>query len=191
MHNKTEEKMKEIWKDIPNMIGHYQASNLGRIRSVDKVDSANRFRRGKIKSSAITRKGYEQVCICVDGRQLSCKVHRLVAITFLDNDDKLTQVNHIDRNKLNNRVDNLEWCDQSHNQRHAFKHGLQNNCGDNHPQSKLTANEVLKIVSLLKEGSTIKELALQFGIGKGTIQHIKSGRQWSSVTGIKRRDKSE
>ena len=106
--------MQEIWKDIPNFNG-YQASDKGFIFSK---------KRNKILIPHPNEKGYLRVCLHVKGKSTTQKVHRLVALTFLENPNNLPEVNHKDGNKLNNRVDNLEWCTHTHNMREAFKNNL-------------------------------------------------------------------
>lgn len=103
----------EIWlesEDYPK----YDISNTGKIR--------NR-KSGRIMKTNVGRGGYEQVCLRKDKQQYTKRVHRLVADTFYGRHDDL-EVNHIDGDKLNNRVDNLEFCDRSTNTLHAFEHGL-------------------------------------------------------------------
>ena len=78
----------------------------------------------KMKTS-INHKGYEQIYLVVDGKKRTTFVHRLVAIAFLPNPLNLKQVNHKDGNKLNNNVNNLEWCTDAQNHEHAFKNNLQ------------------------------------------------------------------
>ena len=103
--------MKEEWKDIKGYEGLYQISNLGRIKSLNY----NRTKKEKILSNSTNRKGYLFVILYKNGKKKSFKVHRLVAIHFIENPNNYFQVNHKDENKSNNRVDNLEWCTQEYN----------------------------------------------------------------------------
>ena len=101
--------MKEIWRDCKGYEGKYQVSNLGRIWGV---------KRQHYLKPTITSNGYLEVCmIAKNGKQKVELVHRLVALAFIDNPDKLPQVNHKDEDKTNNCVDNLEWttCKQNIN----------------------------------------------------------------------------
>ena len=117
----------EIWKPIPNYDGYYEASNIGRIRSVARIG-----KRGKglgiypsvILKPSLGEWGYEQVSLRKEGKKRTMRVNRLVAQTFIPNPDNLPQVNHIDGVKTNNRVDNLEWCNSSQNMIHCFSNGL-------------------------------------------------------------------
>ena len=115
----------EIWKDIPGYEGLYLASNLGGLQRLPKTitDSIGRKRLyfGHILKKYNSPEGYDYVTISKDGIEHSEFVQRLVAITFVKNDDPIhkTEVNHIDENKKNNRADNLEWVTSSQNKRHG------------------------------------------------------------------------
>ena len=97
--------MKEIWKDCKGYEGKYQVSNLGRVWSIGSQ---------KYLKGSYDRDGYIQVYLTAkNGKVKMEKVYRLVALVFLDNPNNYPQVNHKDKNKQNNCVDNLEWCDGS------------------------------------------------------------------------------
>lgn len=98
----------EIWKDIKNYEGLYQISNLGNVKSYHKRSNGNLLK-------LPIKRGYYQVGLRKNGTRKYYQVHRLVAETFIENKDNLPQVNHKDENKLNNNVDNLEWCTVSYN----------------------------------------------------------------------------
>lgn len=101
----------EIWKDIAGYEGLYKVSNLGRVKSL------NYLRKG-IEKERIPNKnnsGYLIVGLHKDGKIKTFLIHRLVAEAFIENVNDLPQVNHIDENKLNNSVENLEWCSAKYN----------------------------------------------------------------------------
>ena len=100
--------MKEIWKDIKDYEGHYQVSNLSRVKSI-------KFGKERILKPVTDRHGYLIVGLWKNNKQKTYKVHRLVAEAFLPNPDNLPQVNHKDENPLNNNVNNLEWCNSKYN----------------------------------------------------------------------------
>ena len=112
-----EGKIMEQWKDIEGYEGIYQISSHGRVRS---------FKNGKIKimKPRINDKGYNTACLRKDGKSKYKLVHRLVAEAFIPNNDGKPYVNHIDGNKLNNNINNLEWVTPSENTLHAISTGL-------------------------------------------------------------------
>lgn len=104
--------MNEIWKQVPEF-NRYWVSNLGRVKSVYK------HRPPRILKQSKTHKGYLSVSLCEKGLKKTLFVHRIVAICFLDNPLKLPQINHKDEDKLNNLINNLEWCDGYYNQEYS------------------------------------------------------------------------
>jgi hypothetical protein len=96
--------MNEIWETVPGYRGKYEVSNLGRVRSY-----------GVIISQRVGSYGYYRVNLYIGKLKKTVPVHRLVAKAFIPNPNNLPQVNHIDEDKKNNRVDNLEWCDNYYN----------------------------------------------------------------------------
>lgn len=110
----------EIWKDVEGYNGKYQVSNYGNVRSFSK------WKKGDLLKPSITTTGYYYVNLVKDGRKkiVPTRIHRLVATAFIENPEEFPEVNHIDGNKLNNHVSNLEWVSRSRNIRHAFELGL-------------------------------------------------------------------
>jgi hypothetical protein len=116
----------EIWKDIIGYEGLYQVSNYGRVKSLDKVVKCkgNKTKLNKSKIKKIYQHRYNQVHL-TDGKIEKChKVCRLVAKAFIPNPQNKLTVNHIDGNKLNDCVSNLEWATHSENLKHAYATGL-------------------------------------------------------------------
>ena len=114
--------MQEIWKDVKGYEGLYQVSNFGRIKSLPR-NTKNQYKNGIIKQNVIRGKGYYYINLYNKGTKLFT-VHKLVAETFIPNPSNLPCINHIDGNKLNNKINNLEWCSYSDNEMHAYKHNL-------------------------------------------------------------------
>lgn len=111
--------MEEIWKDIKGYEGLYQVSNLGKVRSMDRwvahKGNSKVFVVGKLIKLQTKKNGYIRVDLSKNHKHKHYAVHRLVAQAFIPNPDNLPQVNHKDEDKTNNRVDNLEWCDNHYN----------------------------------------------------------------------------
>lgn len=116
-------KQEEIWKDITGYEGKYQVSSFGRVKSLE-YHNAKGIKRCGILQPATDNSGYHRCALSKNNILKTYKVHRLVAIAFIPNPDNLPQINHKDGNKKNNNVENLEWCDNSHNQKHAYRLGL-------------------------------------------------------------------
>lgn len=115
-------KMERIWKDIPGYEGFYMVSSDGLVRSVDRDVNKTSFgkeiivpMKGRLLSQTKTNAGYMQVHLFKDGKQKNMQVHRLVAMAFIPNPQNLPQINHRDEDRLNNRMENLEWCTAQYN----------------------------------------------------------------------------
>ena len=98
--------MMEEWRAVPGYEGLYEVSNIGNVRNV---------RRNTLLRLTKTNNGYIRVGLCKNGIKTGFQVHRLVAQAFIPNPNNLPQVNHLDENKTNNNVDNLEWCTAKYN----------------------------------------------------------------------------
>lgn len=113
----------EEWKDIKGYEGYYQVSNLGNVRSLDRiVDRGNgilQHRKERIMSKRKNADGYYQAKLNVDKVSKCIGIHILVAEHFLENPNGYTEVNHKDFNRTNNRIDNLEWCTHKDNVRYS------------------------------------------------------------------------
>lgn len=123
--------MNEIWKPICGYEGLYEVSNTGNVRRLETL-SAEKSRYGKrrevrhksrLLKPGKTAAGYLLVVLCGESGQKSHMVHRLVAAAFCDKKEGCNVVNHIDNHRTNNRADNLEWCTQKDNVRHAIEIG--------------------------------------------------------------------
>ena len=112
----------EQWKPIQEFNDEYEVSNLGRVRSMKRYYGMV----GRIMPQTIQRKGYYAVTFWMNNKAYCRKVHRLVIEAFTPNPDSLPCINHIDGNKLNNHVSNLEWCTYQANMQHAVRTGLTN-----------------------------------------------------------------
>lgn len=111
----------EQWKKVKDFENHYEISNLGRLRSIRTSQGTYRER---MKRPSLDRNGYENIKLYKNNIQHSKLIHRLVAEAFIPNPEDKPTVNHIDGNKSNNQVNNLEWNTYSENHLHAFAIGL-------------------------------------------------------------------
>lgn len=121
--------MIERWKAVIGYEGLYEVSCLGRIRSLDTIDSFGRKHVGVVLKDADNGNGYRVVCLHRHGNRRMRTVHSLVAMAFVDNPNEFSEVNHLDGNKSNNRCDNLEFCTHRSNMKHSVKTGLHTNFG--------------------------------------------------------------
>jgi len=126
----------EIWRSHPE-IGIIEVSSLGRVRTLDRVVSSKgngtRFQKGQVLKQFINSNGYMRVPIRIDGKQMHKFVHRLVAQTFIKNPDNLPEVNHLDCDRENNNVENLEFCTASYNRQYREKYGISQTEAAGHP----------------------------------------------------------
>ena len=109
----------EVWKSIKNYEGLYEVSNKGKIRSLDHIrkNGKNQYlQKGKILKSGLNKKtNYLMISLSKNGKCKTKYIHKIVAETFIDNLNQYKYINHKDENKLNNKVDNLEWCSAKYN----------------------------------------------------------------------------
>ena len=113
--------MQEIWKTIEEF-PNYEVSNLGNVRSIVHKDKWGRTKGGQtLKPQFDGRRCYLHVGLFKNGKVTIRNVHRLVAITFIDNPHGYSEVNHIDEDKTNNSVSNLEWCTHKYNNNYGRK----------------------------------------------------------------------
>jgi hypothetical protein len=180
----------EIFKDIKGYEGMYQISNLGNVKSLSRPRSEtqkNMITKDRILKSSISNRGYKRVILVKDKIKKSLLVHRLIAIAFIPNPENKKDINHKDSDRLNNNIDNLEWCTPKENTAHMIDNGRMNwsNAarGEKHGISKLTEDQVREIKTHLRDGNiSQRQLARKYNIHNTAIYFIKSGRNWSHVT---------
>jgi hypothetical protein len=118
----------EIWKNVKGFEGYYEVSNIGRVRrkkgkTIYKDGRVAFFPQTILKQSE-NKKGYFRVYLSKNSKKYTKTVHRIVAETFIPNPKNKKTVNHIDCNKKNNKIENLEWLTNKENMRHAFDNGV-------------------------------------------------------------------
>ncbi len=160
-------------KDIPGWEGLYKATTNGRIYSC---------RRGIYLKPQITSLGYYRVQLVRNPKSKKCEfVHRLIALTFIQNPDNKPQVNHKDLNKLNNYPENLEWVTAKENIKHSCKNGRHVR-GSRVTNAKLNENKVEKIRKILAIGNASQtETAQKFGVSHTTINRILKKITWKHI----------
>lgn len=165
---------KEIWKDVVGYEGRYKVSNQGRLMSI--------INNPLIISLCLNYKGYECAVIRKNNVAKTIRVHRLIAEAFISNPLNLPQVNHLDGNKANNSLDNLEWSDNSGNQKHGYKLGLKSSTGEKNGNCKLNTEKVKKIREMYDTKQYKQaDLAKMFNCTEGNISAIVIRRNWKFI----------
>lgn len=168
--------MKEIWKDIPGYEGLYQVSNMGRVRSLDRVLIYSNGQRHSYKGVLLKpgrgKTGYLSVCLGNHGREAG--VHRLVAEVFIPNPENKSDVNHINGDKSDNRVKNLEWVSRKENMAHC-KNVLKKQAG--------RKPVPVKCVETGECYSSISEAAMATGASINHISTIINGKSTRTISG--------
>lgn len=182
----------EIWKPVVGHEGLYEVSNLGRIRALERMrrgvsakSGKEFFRRipGKLLAPAPHTAGYLGLSLtAAGGKPVSHLIHRIVAEAFLPNPRELPYVNHLDANKHNNAVSNLEWCTATENYHHAVKLGLVPDVrGSRKGSAKLHEDEVFVIKKMIQLGFSNEELAAIFKVSTAPISYIRTNKAWTHV----------
>lgn len=162
-------------KDIKGYEGLYSVDELGNVYSYPK-----KTRKGIRKlNPVLQRTGYLMLDLVKDKIRKKKLVHRAVAEAFIPNPNNKEQVNHINGNKQDNRVLNLEWSTRSENQLHSIKIGIRSTIGEKNSQSKLSSKNVLDI---LNDDRMNKDIAKEYNISPITVSNIKTGYSWNHIT---------
>lgn len=173
----------EIWKPIPGYEGDYEVSNLGRVK---RLRGCKGFYANHISRGYTNRKGYWYASLTKNSHRKSCFIHRLVMMAFCGESD--LQVNHIDGNKSNNCLDNLEYVTGQENITHAinvlghhFAPPFMNRRGQDSYVTHLTNDDIYEIRRLYSSGSTQSEIAKRFGITRPNVSIIVNYKSWSHL----------
>jgi hypothetical protein len=176
----------EIWRPIPGYEKFYEASNLGRVRSLDRLvyRSMNhkRISKGQILKQVFLPNGYLKVVLYKDGFKFNKYVHRLISESFLfDKKSKSKKyVNHKNFIRSDNRLENLEWVTPRENALYSTLAGRTLK-GERHPFSKLTESDIYEIRKLRRAGAYLKDIAKKMQISKGCIFKIVKYKTWAHI----------
>lgn len=174
----------EIWLPIKEYEGHYEISNMGRIKSLERMVYRKKGNWKKkmptaIRKSSPNSDGYLTNVLTLNAIDKTYSVHVLVGRHFVPNPLNLPELNHINGEKLDCRGINLEYTDRKTNMQHAVKSGLRTyRKGIKCTRFKLKASEVIEIFNS-KDRSTI--LALKYNVTRSTIQRIRNGRNYKDL----------
>lgn len=164
----------ETWKPVKNFENHYEVSNKGNVRSVDRFvkhyKGGFRFYKGKDKKITLKHDGYFKCILKKDSERFDFRVHRLVAESFLSNDKNKPFVNHKNGIKTDNRVENLEWVTAEENSIHAVKKRL--------IKTKLTDNQALEI---FHSELSNRKLAKIYNINAIIVWRIKNKKAYKHL----------
>jgi len=164
----------EEWRQYRDT--NLEVSSLGKIRRVGATSVLKLYAKNEM---------YFYLCTTLSGKRVTLLAHRMVAETFLKNQNNLPCVNHKDGNKQNNCVNNLEWVSYSENTKHSYDTGLlKKRFGEDHHLSKLTTEQVREIknryISRCRKNGT-RALGREFGVKHQTISDIINGKIWKGV----------
>lgn len=178
--------MVEKWIDIKGYEKLYQISSLGRVKSLERMVRANttgiRIETEKILKPATSVPGYLFVSLSKKGKSKATYIHKIVAKSFIKNSSNKKCVNHVDGNKKNNIVNNLEWCTPKENSEHAILNGLTNNTGEDNRLSKLNTKDVVEIRNkYVPKLYTMKILSREYGVCVSKIHQILHRQSWKHV----------
>ena len=164
----------EIWKELSGVPG-VEVSTFGRVRTLDRVVSGGngtRSLKGRILKQHNNKYGYPTVSIQINMKGATKTVHRLVAQAFIPNPNNLPQINHIDCDRTNNAVSNLEWCDGSYNQQYREKFGISNTEVQGYPLFAINL-KTLEVLHFRSQGEAGRAL----GVSHQNITAVIKGRR--------------
>lgn len=170
------EQSKEEWRDVVGYEGLYQVSNMGRVRSLTRtILRSKKYGVGmprtyyaKEKPLIKNRTGYYKVNLCKNGIHKQPLVHQLVARAFIPNPNNYHFVNHLDCNRINNNVENLEWCTQKMNSQHASRMGSFRD-GVNRHFERMPNVEVRDYDGNLVFVGNTRDVAIKYGYASSSV----------------------
>lgn len=163
--------MEELWKLIPGF-EYYECSTLGRVKRTN----------GNILKPSLKKSGYYYVTLSFGIPYKKClRVHRLIALTFIPNENNKPTVNHINGIKTDNRTTNLEWATNKEQTKHAIENKLMFISGEESSVSRLKDSDILPICKLYEEGESKTSISEKFDVSRHTIKLIVNNKAWKHI----------
>lgn len=156
--------MQTYMKDIKGWEGTYGITSDGKVWSYPKSRGHEGGHRGKYRSANRNGRGYLCLVLTRPGKRATVRIHRVVAEAYLQNPNKLPQVNHKNGDKTDNRVENLEWCTNSENIRHAVVNNLY--------RRTIVPAQINKMGKLRESGLSLSQIATIIGVSKESVRRL-------------------
>jgi hypothetical protein len=171
----------EQWRDIPGYEGYFQVSNMGGVRRIAHAEQYNRKANLGPATFKPNKRGYWEVMLARPKFRKLYLVHRVVMLAFVGPCPEGLQVNHINGDKRDNRLENLEYVTASENMRHAAAMGRLNHAGMRGPSRKVSDQHVLLMRALFSKGVTVKQVSKTSGLSISQVRRIKTRQSWDSI----------
>lgn len=174
--------VQEEWRPVVGREGLFEVSDQGRVRALpyEMRHWCGRAipKPGGIVSQSRHSGGYSVVSLRDNRKHY---VHKLVMAAFVGEPEGRIDVNHINGDKSDNRLSNLEYCDRLHNVRHAIATGLQDNAGEGNGMNKYSADAIRRAHQMVRSGTSTAEAARVTGVSESVINQVFSGRLWKCL----------
>lgn len=173
------------WRNIKGYEGLYQVSDCGEIKSLDRKskrkDSGFNIYKGKVLKQDKNNRGYNLITLNKNGVSKKILVHRIVAINFIENNENKKFVNHIDGDKRNNKVENLEWATFEENIKHAWETEIYKPIKSDSVHTAKLNSEKVKNIRKNTENKSVKELAEEYGVTSTTVSNVLNFKSWKDI----------
>lgn len=182
--------IEEVWKPVKGYEGIYEVSNIGRVKSCERIVTRSNGRKinfpEKIMKPSINHKGYEVIDLRKNGKRECGFVHRLVGKAFIENPNNKKQINHKNGVKRDNNVDNLEWVTNKENVIHAYKNNLNNNRNAIESRKRKVdqftlENELIKTYNSIEEATKVTKINNISAVCRG-CRNKAGGFKWRYST---------